>query len=68
MSYVKIAQDAFEAMQNAARDRILTCADCPHFLTNPGPTFGEGTGFCRKLKHMRIACAMACEAIFSDQI
>jgi len=64
MSYVEM----MKAMQNAAWDRILTCSDCPHFLANPGPTYSEGTGFCRKLKNMRVACAMACEAIFSDQI
>jgi hypothetical protein len=60
--------EMMKAMQNAIHDRILTCSDCPHFLANPGPTYAEGTGFCRKLKNKQIAGAMACEALFSDRI
>jgi len=62
-----MAQEAFEAMQNATRDRILTCADCPHFEPNFAPALVEGAGFCRKLRQRRLASTMACEVSFNDK-
>lgn len=50
----------------APRERILTCADCPHFEANRGPNPRQGWGFCRRLGKGRFGCAMACEASFSD--
>jgi len=49
-----------------ALERILTCADCPHFEANHGPNPRQGWGFCRKREKGRFACATACEASISN--
>lgn len=46
-------------------ERILTCADCPHFEANRGPNPRHGWGFCRRRKRGRFACATACESSIS---
>ena len=46
----------------APRERIITCADCPHFEANQGPNPREGWGKCLKRNKGRFGCATACEA------
>lgn len=47
----------------APRERVLTCADCPHFEANHGPNPREGWGHCRKQNRGRYGVAMACKTI-----
>jgi hypothetical protein len=49
-------------------ERILTCADCPHFEVNHGPNPGQGWGWCQKRKKGRYGCATACEAAITDAV
>jgi hypothetical protein len=46
----------------APRERIITCADCPHFEANQGPNPLQGWGKCLKRNRGRYGCATACEA------
>ena len=49
----------------APPERVLTCADCPHFEANQGPNPREGWGRCLRRKKGRFGCATACEAALS---
>jgi len=46
----------------APRERVLTCADCPHFEANQGPNPREGWGRCLRRKKGRFGCATACHS------
>jgi hypothetical protein len=49
----------------APRERIITCADCPHFEANQGPNPREGWGRCLKRNKGRFGCATACEKVLA---
>lgn len=49
-----------------ALERILTCADCPHFEANHGPNPRQAWGQCLKRGKGRYGCATACEAALTD--
>lgn len=46
----------------AMPEHILTCFECPHFETYPGPNPRQAWGKCLKRKKGRFGCATACEA------
>jgi len=48
------------------RERVLTCADCPHFEANHGPNPRQGWGKCLKRGRGRFGCATGCEAALSE--
>lgn len=45
----------------ALPERLLTCADCPHFEANQGPNPLQAWGRCLKRNKGRYGCATACE-------
>ncbi len=50
------------ARETQAPERLLTCADCPHFSASPGPNPREAFGRCLKRKRGRFGCATPCDA------
>jgi hypothetical protein len=57
----KLPQEQDSQAQNP-RERVLTCADCPHFEANQGPNPLQGWGRCLKRNKGRYGCATACGA------
>lgn len=47
-------------------ERVLVCADCPHFEANSGPNPREGWGFCRKRNKGQYGCKTACKAVIDS--
>jgi hypothetical protein len=52
----------------ASQERVLTCADCPHFEQNHGPTPRQGWGRCLRRGRGRYGCATACEKVFTQEV
>ena len=50
------------ARETQTSERLLTCADCPHFSASPGPNPREAFGRCLKRKRGRFGCATPCDA------
>jgi len=56
------------ARETQTSERLLNCADCPHFSASPGPNPRQAFGRCLKRKRGRYGCATACDAALTDDV